>query len=395
MQMEQPPVTMETKAANNMEVPGRGNKRIRAAAGEDTQEEIPQSRSWKDTVMESPLFAGMFRSSSRMEEENDDDIPTVEISADTKNEIRQPWRKALIIKGEFECIDLGNGFYAVKFQSMSDRLKVPTEGPWKIMDHYLTVQKWKLNFLEEKANVSYTAMWIHISGLPIEYFDEKILAEIGKLIGTTLYLLPMWNGGASNFNMSLEVHGKLSVRRNGWRGVGSTEFTTNCRDLIREENPVIISLLENKAKEGAGNSLQKKLRFENNFEVPASHRFKGKNALVAGDFNDFASLDEREGNNTDCIDRIIQFRERWDRCNLLDVGWTGNKFTWTRRIHGQVVLQERLDRALLNTDILIMFPNIHTTSLTRLHSDHNPILINTNMDYMVNKNKIRIRFEAA
>ncbi|XP_039008461.1 uncharacterized protein LOC120136524 [Hibiscus syriacus] len=41
-------------------------------------------------------------------------------------------------------------------------------------------------FVAAKANISFTTVWVHILGLPIEYFDETILVEIGKLIGTPL-----------------------------------------------------------------------------------------------------------------------------------------------------------------------------------------------------------------
>ncbi|XP_039010330.1 uncharacterized protein LOC120139067 [Hibiscus syriacus] len=139
-----------------------------------------------------------------------DGIPTIKIVKEVKERIRKPWRKVLIIKlvgrtvayktlisriialwklkSDFDCIDLGNGFYAIKFHIQMDRMKVFTKGPLKIMDHYLTVQKWKPNFLAEKASVSSTAVWVHIPGLPIEYFDKSVLVQIGKAIGIPLKL---------------------------------------------------------------------------------------------------------------------------------------------------------------------------------------------------------------
>ncbi|XP_039064929.1 uncharacterized protein LOC120210232 [Hibiscus syriacus] len=112
-----------------------------------------------------------------------------------------------------------------------------------------------------------------------------------------------------------------------------------------------------------------------------------------GDLNETASLDEREGSNSDCIDQTIQFRERWDRCNLLDAGWFEIKFTWTRCAHGQVVLQERLDGVLHNTDFMELFPNLQTTNLPRFHSNHNLIMVNTNVNLPMEKDKRPFRFE--
>lgn len=47
------------------------------------------------------------------------------------------------------------------------------------------------------------------------------------------------------------------------------------------------------------------------------------------------------------------FVERFSDCGLSDMGAIGAKFTWFRKIHGRIVLQERLDRALLNSAALL------------------------------------------
>ena len=43
-------------------------------------------------------------------------------------------------------IDLADGFYLVKFDMPEDYSKVYSRGPWIILNHYLTVRKWKHNF---------------------------------------------------------------------------------------------------------------------------------------------------------------------------------------------------------------------------------------------------------
>ncbi|MBA0797750.1 hypothetical protein Gohar_008415, partial [Gossypium harknessii] len=57
----------------------------------------------------------------------------------------------------FDCIDFGYGFYAMKFVSDKDCLK--------------------------RVEVKSTTMWIHLLGLPIEYFHELFLVSIGKFVG--------------------------------------------------------------------------------------------------------------------------------------------------------------------------------------------------------------------
>ncbi|KAK5846767.1 hypothetical protein PVK06_003065 [Gossypium arboreum] len=39
---------------------------------------------------------------------------------------------------------------------------------------------------------------------------------------------------------------------------------------------------------------------------------------IMGEFNDFASFDEREGGIGNGVERMIQFKERWSMCNLMD-----------------------------------------------------------------------------
>ena len=145
-----------------------------------------------------------------MDEGTGDGIPSVTINAHLKKELRDPWRLALIIKllgkivsfnvlmsrvtlmwkltGDFELIDLGHGYYVVKFANLEDRSKVMIEGPWKIMDHYLTVQRWRPNFHPSSATIGSTAVWIQLPELPLEYFNGDVLMEIGRLVGIPLKL---------------------------------------------------------------------------------------------------------------------------------------------------------------------------------------------------------------
>ncbi|XP_039035459.1 uncharacterized protein LOC120171922 [Hibiscus syriacus] len=117
--------------------------------------------------------------------------------------------------------------------------------------------------------------------------------------------------------------------------------------------------------------------------------------MVVGDFNDFATIDERVDNNSDCMERILKFRECWSMCNLMDAGYVGIKFTWTRHIHGRVTLQERLDRLLQNVDMVDLFLNLRVITLNRVYSDHNLILVNTDLGIPVDREKRPFRFEAA
>ncbi|GLT62212.1 hypothetical protein SLA2020_348660 [Shorea laevis] len=91
-----------------------------------------------------------------------------------------PWKNSLIVKllgkrvnyhmlcarlmrewrteGEFEVIDIGKGYYVVKFSSIDDCSKVLTGGPYKFFDHYLAIQPWEWNFQPSRAKLPKTAV---------------------------------------------------------------------------------------------------------------------------------------------------------------------------------------------------------------------------------------------
>ncbi|KAE8715013.1 hypothetical protein F3Y22_tig00110187pilonHSYRG00428 [Hibiscus syriacus] len=95
------------------------------------------------------------------------------------------------------------------------------------------------------------------------------------------------------------------------------------------------------------------------------------------------------------MDRILKFRDNWNRCNLMDAGYVGRKFTWTRQHQGRVILPERLDILLYNIDMVDFFPNLRVITLTRIYSDHNLILVNTDLEIPMDKDKRPFRFEVA
>lgn len=75
------------------------------------------------------------------------------------------------LEGLFTPVDLGLGFYLIRFETKSDYHKVYTGGPWIIQDHYLTVRKWHPQFKADMASAIKTAVWMRFKYLPYEYYD--------------------------------------------------------------------------------------------------------------------------------------------------------------------------------------------------------------------------------
>ena len=132
----------------------------------------------------------------------------MKFSKDLKQEIRNPWTRALIVKvygrsvgfnfihnkllgmwkpaGRLDCIGLGHGFFLTRLSFKEDYENILRKGPWFIGGHFLSIRPWEPNFHPAMANVSSVAVWIRLNELPIEYYNAKALHQIGKSIGNVL-----------------------------------------------------------------------------------------------------------------------------------------------------------------------------------------------------------------
>lgn len=120
-------------------------------------------------------------------------------------DLRKPWRDALIVQllgksigffamrnrldrmwklaGNFDMVDIGHGYYMIKFDLLADREKVIGGGPWMVFDHCLAVQLWKPNFIASHEQVKKTIVWIRFPSLGMEYYDESVLLALASTVG--------------------------------------------------------------------------------------------------------------------------------------------------------------------------------------------------------------------
>ncbi|KAJ6418599.1 hypothetical protein OIU84_001878 [Salix udensis] len=108
--------------------------------------------------------------------------------------------------------------------------------------------------------------------------------------------------------------------------------------------------------------------------------------LVMGDFNDISCASEKCGGNFDS--RGSAFVDWIGRNQLIDLGFSGSKFTWCNKRNVEGIIWKRIDRGLSNIAWRLMFPEAHLSHLPRINSDHCPIMLCLDSNYSVNRDCI-------
>jgi hypothetical protein len=94
--------------------------------------------------------------------------------------------------------------------------------------------------------------------------------------------------------------------------------------------------------------------------------------IVMGDLNEILYNHEKEGGRARPERFMKAFHDAMDDCNLEDVGFVGDPFTWNRG-----TMRERLDRGIANQSWIQMHDKAAIIHLEYNHSDHRPLLLDT------------------
>ncbi|XP_074266081.1 uncharacterized protein LOC141588541 [Silene latifolia] len=121
----------------------------------------------------------------------------------------------------------------------------------------------------------------------------------------------------------------------------------------------------------------RKILWSDLINVAASHDLPW---VCLGDFNEVTCSTDKIGGRGIKLNRVNLFKSSLDSCNLIDIGFSGPKFTWTNRRRINPIL-ERLDRVWVNQAWMDQYPNSHNYHLTRLSSDHCPIMLKTSLPH--------------
>lgn len=92
---------------------------------------------------------------------------------------------------------------------------------------------------------------------------------------------------------------------------------------------------------------------------------------------------------------MSSFRQVLEENDLFDLGWRGEKYTWSNKHEDDMFTKERLDRAVANVAWISIFIQAIVDVLATRCSDHKPLLMR--VDRSIHKNIFRrkmFRYEA-
>lgn len=108
--------------------------------------------------------------------------------------------------------------------------------------------------------------------------------------------------------------------------------------------------------------------------------------LVGGDFNEILFNSEKRGGPDNSASVMLDFQETLSTCRLRDLGWTGNKYTWSNRREPNFLVEERLDRYVASLESEYLFTGARVSNITTVGSDHSPIIVDVIRLSQVSKN---------
>jgi hypothetical protein len=101
--------------------------------------------------------------------------------------------------------------------------------------------------------------------------------------------------------------------------------------------------------------------------------------LCVGDFNAITSPDDKLGGRPFNNSTANPFSDFINSFGMVDLGFSGNPYTWSNHRQGSSIIKERLDRCIATSQWLHWFPSFSVTLLPAHTFDHNPLLLNSSL----------------
>ena len=120
---------------------------------------------------------------------------------------------------------------------------------------------------------------------------------------------------------------------------------------------------------------KKKKAWGNLFALLESHQGPW---VCIGDFNCILNEDEQVGGCKGSSSAINYLKELMFEYNAVDLGYSGDKFTWAKGKWGNASIKRRLGRGVASIAWRLAYPKATISHLSAINSDHAPIMLDTN-----------------
>lgn len=117
--------------------------------------------------------------------------------------------------------------------------------------------------------------------------------------------------------------------------------------------------------------------------------------LIGSDFNTIVRIDERTGGSGGLSPDSLAFGTWINDLSLIDMGFSGNKFTWKRGRVENTFVAKRLDRVLCCASLRLKWKEAKVTHLPFLSSDHAPVYVQLCPPTREDPRRRPFRFKAA
>lgn len=109
--------------------------------------------------------------------------------------------------------------------------------------------------------------------------------------------------------------------------------------------------------------------------------------IIGGDFNEIMFNKEKKGGPPKPYSLLNDFCDAIRNCELIDIGFSCDRYTWSRNRQVKDSIKERLDRFFVNAKIDQMAKTMKVDHLNFFHSDHWPILLDIGWENANHQNK--------
>lgn len=95
--------------------------------------------------------------------------------------------------------------------------------------------------------------------------------------------------------------------------------------------------------------------------------------VIAGDFNEVLIGEDKSGGRPISLGKDLLFQECLDTCKMIDIGFSGPRYTWSNHRPLAHLVQERIDRVFVNAKWNGLYLKAVVFHLEKTHSDQCPI----------------------